>query len=951
MSKRSDKMPPREMLTEGGEIEEGYKKTYENTIQNSSYDYQAVRKQQWAERRSLPIPTPKDQAPVERFTPGRKLGGKSNQLGAQQDPDVYRQAGTFEFEAESFGDEKVGKRYGEDLGIDPQIKRKIAFSNTPSDHTLSQEMHESLISIIQSTPEDFNRSLEAAHLSSRDKAILFNMRDESGRTLLHYAASIGNKDIIGVLVQGGAELDIKDSIGDTPLHIAAYNGELEVTKELLARGANSSIKNEDNKTPQEMMESFVTTPIDGRNTTQDESIRTHLKEAAMKDSFINAKNLDHLDIAEDALIANIGSFLNAGVVNKATGMNILHYAVSKGYKQAVEELLKEDIVKEKMLNQASLKGNTPLHVAVICDEADIVKQFIINGADPNARNNAHQEPLELIQDNKKIKRLIEVAKSVIRDREEKRERAAMQLEENRSRSIHRSEVPIITNDTRIEAHAPIPGKALVKDELEEKLAKWHEYTAKKFKIDAPDRARDEIAKNLVKRNKESYQNLQPEIKAAERGAQVEYIGLKEEPLRASNFKVEGIEVSIAFDSKDKMYLSKTALEEIQKKKINCCFTIEGKDGNKDEYLEFRAGKLFIIDHGPGQEGTSLVGGKQDLINAYEQNKTKSVSRDAPEHVAAVGHSKTRRRAHSNLDLSRGSELSDRMSRIQSRANFEVMSRPEELDAYGKRLELEIAKLSAKIEKDRQERDSTLAQLHTVDEKKAKVEGKLQGAGMKLKSHDDSELVVHSGKMFGAVREILYRKTLKEAREQVGEYNNSRDLREQMAQKSQQISIDQKTLGMLYERKAEQTFDRVVLTLIEKHYGKMTAGDVGGNDLGAVYLKHREMLREKLKHNNPDLNFITLKETDIEGKYLDQIVKTMRQEILNPLARAERSSSLAPELEIKEVKKSVIDQLRERGKPVRSSTIMHEASVRDVRLQPTPFGNIPSYGGRGSREGA
>ncbi|CAL4073810.1 unnamed protein product, partial [Meganyctiphanes norvegica] len=66
------------------------------------------------------------------------------------------------------------------------------------------------------------------------------------RTALHYTALIPNREEFAkLLLDYGADSDIKDNGGDTALHITADKGRKEVAKILLAAGANKSLHNND----------------------------------------------------------------------------------------------------------------------------------------------------------------------------------------------------------------------------------------------------------------------------------------------------------------------------------------------------------------------------------------------------------------------------------------------------------------------------------------------------------------------------------------------------------------------------------------------------------------------------------------------------------------------------------------------------------------------------------
>ena len=60
-------------------------------------------------------------------------------------------------------------------------------------------------------------------------------------TALHWAAYKGRTDIVRILLDAGAEMNVKDAVGYTPLHYAAYHGYTGVVRILLDAGADPAV--------------------------------------------------------------------------------------------------------------------------------------------------------------------------------------------------------------------------------------------------------------------------------------------------------------------------------------------------------------------------------------------------------------------------------------------------------------------------------------------------------------------------------------------------------------------------------------------------------------------------------------------------------------------------------------------------------------------------------------
>ncbi len=72
---------------------------------------------------------------------------------------------------------------------------------------------------------------EILELLLRSEASGIDVRDEKGRTALHYAAESGNAPGVRLLLDAGADPDLKDQSGQTPRSLAAGSGRAETVRE------------------------------------------------------------------------------------------------------------------------------------------------------------------------------------------------------------------------------------------------------------------------------------------------------------------------------------------------------------------------------------------------------------------------------------------------------------------------------------------------------------------------------------------------------------------------------------------------------------------------------------------------------------------------------------------------------------------------------------------------
>jgi uncharacterized protein len=71
-------------------------------------------------------------------------------------------------------------------------------------------------------------------------------------TALHAGASQGGAEIVKMLLEAGADPNVKQERGFVPLHSVAANGNVAVVELLLKHGARADVKADDGKTPSDM---------------------------------------------------------------------------------------------------------------------------------------------------------------------------------------------------------------------------------------------------------------------------------------------------------------------------------------------------------------------------------------------------------------------------------------------------------------------------------------------------------------------------------------------------------------------------------------------------------------------------------------------------------------------------------------------------------------------------
>ncbi|WP_255324788.1 MULTISPECIES: ankyrin repeat domain-containing protein [unclassified Wolbachia] len=83
-----------------------------------------------------------------------------------------------------------------------------------------------------------------------EKGANINMVSEDGPTLLHYAAAFSDKrEVVELLIKEGANVDAVDDNGNTPLFSAALSGKREMVELLIEKRANVDAVNKVKNTP------------------------------------------------------------------------------------------------------------------------------------------------------------------------------------------------------------------------------------------------------------------------------------------------------------------------------------------------------------------------------------------------------------------------------------------------------------------------------------------------------------------------------------------------------------------------------------------------------------------------------------------------------------------------------------------------------------------------------
>ena len=227
-----------------------------------------------------------------------------------------------------------------------------------------------------------------------------NAPDESmSISPLAWSVSHGQTEATRLLIENGADVNIRDDNGSTPLHSAAVFGRAAVAKLLLENGANLRARNDDGASPVEALHldwrttgfigGFIGIEVERESIPVMQSGRNEIAK------LFGVKGFDSKDIASPDLsgavfigdLAAVKRALTDGADPDAqdpkSGSTMLSIAALMGHTEIVALLLEHGAD----VNAKSRDGGTALHAAAFLGRIEAVKLLLEHGADTTLRNN------------------------------------------------------------------------------------------------------------------------------------------------------------------------------------------------------------------------------------------------------------------------------------------------------------------------------------------------------------------------------------------------------------------------------------------------------------------------------------------------------------------------------------------------------------------------------------
>ncbi|NXJ04849.1 CSKI2 protein, partial [Odontophorus gujanensis] len=250
------------------------------------------------------------------------------------------------------------------------------------------------------------------------KRLNVNYQDADGFSALHHAALGGSLDLISLLLEAQATVDIKDSNGMRPLHYAAWQGRVEPVRVLLRAAASVNMASLDGQIPLHLSAQYGHYEVS-------EMLLQHqsnpcLINKAKKTPLDLACEFGRLKVAQLLLNSHLCIALLEGQSKDTTDPNYttpLHLAAKNGHKEIIRQLLKAGIEINKQT-----KTGTALHEAALYGKTEVVRLLLEGGVDVNIRNTYNQTALDIVNQfttshaSKDIKQLLREASGILKVR-------------------------------------------------------------------------------------------------------------------------------------------------------------------------------------------------------------------------------------------------------------------------------------------------------------------------------------------------------------------------------------------------------------------------------------------------------------------------------------------------------------------------------------------------------
>ncbi|XP_021015683.1 E3 ubiquitin-protein ligase MIB2 isoform X5 [Mus caroli] len=210
-----------------------------------------------------------------------------------------------------------------------------------------------------------------------------------GRTALQVAAYLGQVELVRLLLQARASMDLPDDEGNTVLHYTAMGNQPEATRVLLSAGC----------------------AVDARNGTRSTALHVAVQRGFLEVVKILCERGCDVNLPDAHADTPLHSAISAGAgassivevltevpgidvtATNSQGFTLLHHASLKGHVLAVRKILARA---RQLVDAKKEDGFTALHLAALNNHREVAQVLIREGrCDVNVRNRKLQSPLHL----------------------------------------------------------------------------------------------------------------------------------------------------------------------------------------------------------------------------------------------------------------------------------------------------------------------------------------------------------------------------------------------------------------------------------------------------------------------------------------------------------------------------------------------------------------------------
>jgi ankyrin repeat protein len=251
---------------------------------------------------------------------------------------------------------------------------------------IDEGKEEKIIECPGPTEEEVLKRVKEMIASGKD----INLKDEYGSTELHMAALRGHINVVKLLIENHADLNLYDENGFMPLHCALFKSDYQIAKLLIENGADVNAKNRQTGDA----------PLNDLISREGKDVLSIIKYLLDKGADINSHD-DHGDTPLHRAVriedVNIVELLikkkpNLNIPDK-TGDTPLITAVRLNNVAITKLLIK---AKADLNIPGGIVGDTPLHVACMEKNKEIVEALVNNGAAINPRDINGLTPLYFV---------------------------------------------------------------------------------------------------------------------------------------------------------------------------------------------------------------------------------------------------------------------------------------------------------------------------------------------------------------------------------------------------------------------------------------------------------------------------------------------------------------------------------------------------------------------------